>query len=245
MCTYSSYHCIIAGGYETCPNILNFQNLKTVRLQVLKFYAKYWTEIMEIDFHSNISAIPALGRVIERFLVIFGAIISIFLGYKLFISGVVNDQSATGEFRSFRISFAQVGPGVFFGLFGTVIFGYSLASPVTFNLQENGARQIVSFAEGSQDSAVELIKALNALEDLRDHPEFITPNFYPSNNFEKTFKVLHNYRNYYMIRNYGAVVYDDFLDNYDEFVRNPSDFSAGEREVFQEILTVYESRFTQ
>lgn len=73
------------------------------------------------------------GRVVERIMISFFAGCSLFLGWHLFVTGVVKDQTAEIEKGGLKIKLRKVAPGVFFALFGVVTLIYGLSSPLTID----------------------------------------------------------------------------------------------------------------
>lgn len=69
----------------------------------------------------DILEIASLFRGVERLLIVAGGIIALYLGYRLFVSGLVGGQ--TGELigKSLSVRLVRVGPGIFFALFGTCV----------------------------------------------------------------------------------------------------------------------------
>ena len=70
-----------------------------------------------------------IGILSLRLIVLLAAVFFCYLGYRLFskVSTLSNAEISIGE--HFRANFVQVGPGVFFSLFGSVILVYSLMHP--------------------------------------------------------------------------------------------------------------------
>ena len=66
----------------------------------------------------NTADLAPLLRMIERSLIVVGGILSIYLGYKLFVLGVDKSQ---GEASAFGIHLKNFGPGLFFAALGAVI----------------------------------------------------------------------------------------------------------------------------
>lgn len=69
----------------------------------------------------SIEELSVLFRGLERLVIVAGAITSLYLGYRLFVSGFDSEQSAEASGRGFTIRLMKVGPGVFFALFGTIV----------------------------------------------------------------------------------------------------------------------------
>jgi hypothetical protein len=67
-------------------------------------------------------------RMLERIIVVFGGILSVFLGYRLFLLADTKSDS-DGTFRLadvFDAGFKRVGPGIFFAFFGASVLYSSL-----------------------------------------------------------------------------------------------------------------------
>ena len=61
---------------------------------------------------------PVLMRMAERSLIVVGGILSIYLGYRLFVLGIDKSQ---GQASAFGIELRNFGPGLFFAALGAVI----------------------------------------------------------------------------------------------------------------------------
>lgn len=66
----------------------------------------------------DISILAPLIRMLERSLIVAGGILSIYLGYKLFVMGIDKSQ---GEAVAFGIELKNFGPGLFFAALGAII----------------------------------------------------------------------------------------------------------------------------
>jgi hypothetical protein len=90
-------------------------------------------------------------RMFERHMVVIGGIIAIVLGYRLFQSADLK-QDSTGSMKTklFEVSATKIGPGVFFAAFGTVVLWTSLTR--WFNPYEirTDCRMVVSQEELTQ-----------------------------------------------------------------------------------------------
>src|SRR5262245_55616814 len=82
--------------------------------------------VMELDI------LPELLRGLERnFAVLIGGL-TIYLGYRLF-SLAPTDKKAEGTVTlpgGFKVNLSRVGPGAFFALFGGILIGIALLSPI-------------------------------------------------------------------------------------------------------------------
>src|SRR6266849_5359043 len=77
--------------------------------------------------------IAVWGRVMERLLIILSAGSSLWLGYWLFKIGAVEPQTADIKVQSVTIRLQKVAPGIFFAMFATAVFIWSLGSPLSIN----------------------------------------------------------------------------------------------------------------
>jgi hypothetical protein len=69
---------------------------------------------MEMDMPT----LAAVLRMLERSLIVAGGILSIYLGYKLFVLGIDKTQ---GEASAFGVELKNFGPGLFFAALGAVV----------------------------------------------------------------------------------------------------------------------------
>jgi hypothetical protein len=93
-----------------------------------------------------------LARGAERILVVVIGALAIFLGYKLFAIIATADGAAKAEAAGVSIYLTNIGPGVFFALFGAVLIGYSVAHPTSY---ERVVRQGDSVTQESYRSMME------------------------------------------------------------------------------------------
>ena len=71
-----------------------------------------------------------LGRIIERILVVIFGGLSLVLGWRLFMVGVVDPQIAEIKFKDWKVSLRQVGPGSVFAALGIAVMGFALSRPL-------------------------------------------------------------------------------------------------------------------
>lgn len=73
-------------------------------------------------------------RMFERIIAVLIGGFSIYLGYRLFFH-LPYERSHQGELElpGVKIVLSRVGPGIFFGVFGTLVMYYSLTNPVSIN----------------------------------------------------------------------------------------------------------------
>ncbi len=65
-------------------------------------------------------------RAIERILIVSSGMLSLCLGYFLFIKGLSGKASLKAEYNKSKIQLVNAAPGIFFALFGTVILVVSV-----------------------------------------------------------------------------------------------------------------------
>lgn len=82
----------------------------------------------------SVEEILAATRGAERLIISFGAILAIFLGYKLFRIVAAGEGSAEGGFKGLTVKFERLAPGVFFALFGSAVLAWNLSHPVTYGV---------------------------------------------------------------------------------------------------------------
>jgi len=80
--------------------------------------------------------------ILFRLMIITAGIVSIFLGYRLFIHGITEvnkDSSLDSSFNGMSFKLQNVAPGTFFAIFGVIIISVMLASnPPQFESTESG-----------------------------------------------------------------------------------------------------------
>ena len=120
------------------------------------------------------------GRVIERMFIVLFSGVSLILGWHLFIKGVIPDQEAEGSFKNWKITLRRVGPGVFFALFGSVIFAFSLSHPLEIGpgqavlyappgpvIDEPGKQQQISYLWKDEKGLRRTVRAINTFLALQ------------------------------------------------------------------------------
>lgn len=76
--------------------------------------------------------IMVVARGIERLFINAAAILSIYFGYKLFRAGIDATQIGDIKFLRWTVALKQVGPGIFFALFGTIVLSVSVMNAMKF-----------------------------------------------------------------------------------------------------------------
>lgn len=71
-----------------------------------------------------------LGRIAERILVVIFGGLSLVLGWRLFMVGVVDPQIAEIKFKDWKVSLRQVGPGSVFAALGIAVMAFALSRPL-------------------------------------------------------------------------------------------------------------------
>lgn len=113
-------------------------------------------------------------RMFERIIAVMIGGFSIYLGYRLFFH-LPYEKSHQGELElpGVKIVLSRVGPGIFFGVFGTLVMYYSLTNPVV-NKKGNGEEFIGASVQSGQAVANTVLtsspqqrsKALTSIEML-------------------------------------------------------------------------------
>ena len=120
---------------------------------------------------ARIAETVSLFRGAERLIIVGGAILALYLGYRLFVAGVVNKQSGEFSGKSFSIKLINVGPGVFFALFGTGVLVFMISTNIKMELSDidrNGDGQAnISFFIGQDESRIErVIEEISAVKSM-------------------------------------------------------------------------------
>lgn len=77
-------------------------------------------------------------RAIERLLIVLFGGLSLVLGWYLFKLGILKRQEAELSGGGWKIKLMNVGPGVFFALFGSIVFIVAAVRPVSLEIPGNG-----------------------------------------------------------------------------------------------------------
>jgi hypothetical protein len=76
----------------------------------------------------DVNEIATLMRGFERLAIVFVSGIAVYMGAKLFLQGVITEQSAEIEGAGWKLKLIKVGPGIFFALFGSSVLIYSVTN---------------------------------------------------------------------------------------------------------------------
>jgi hypothetical protein len=111
-------------------------------------------------------------RAVERYLTLIIGGFCIFLGYLLFLRVDVEERSS-GELTlpgDIGLVFTQVGPGVFFALFGAAVLVFSLRMQLTYRreLIKGGTAGAESGVSTPPSEASVVVTYLNATEQISD-----------------------------------------------------------------------------
>jgi hypothetical protein len=107
-----------------------------------------------------------LGRIVERILVVLFGGLSLVLGWRLFMVGVVDPQIAEIKFKDWKVSLRQVGPGSVFAALGIAVMAFALSKPLQIGqskLPEGAAFQTASAAP----SETRTVSYLGRSDDLK------------------------------------------------------------------------------
>lgn len=121
---------------------------------------------------SDINQSIIILRFTERFIVVFAGITLLVLGFRLFSkSQDLGDLSAEYP-NKFKIRISQVGPGVFFALFGTIILVYVMYSEVSVSDPVSGSEvRLYSNLADMVSNEEEAAKLAWALETLKTNAQ--------------------------------------------------------------------------
>ncbi len=113
----------------------------------------------------GVDEITVLFRGMERLIIVGAAVLALYLGYKLFLSGFDSEQSGELSGENFTFKLIKVGPGVFFALFGTFV----LVAMAWANIELNGpGNQRMVDAAGSQDRLTSFFGAEESAQIQRE-----------------------------------------------------------------------------
>ena len=174
----------------------------------------------------------ATGRVVERLMVCAFAGLSLTYGWNLFRVGVLNEQSASASARGWRVNLKRVGPGVFFALFGCIVLGIIIRSPLSLPLStKTSDTASVSHNEVAKNTAAKNTAATDPSEvvyaeggdtgvskrwvaSLNTILLLAKPDKFPSSTEQKIIKRadedLETLRNALLIRQFGAPLLGDY-----------------------------------
>lgn len=117
-------------------------------------------------------------RMLERIISVIIGGLSIFFGYRLFLS-IPHEKTAEGKinFPGVSIHFLKTGPGVFFALFGCLIVFWSFANTVAFEKQLSlNSKDSTMVSENKKFSGVTQSREGNKLKKV----------IYDLNNYERS-----------------------------------------------------------
>jgi hypothetical protein len=104
----------------------------SINLESVRSLLQYIRAQSFLDFVSgggmDVNEIATLMRGFERVAIVFVSGIAIYMGAKLFLKGVVTEQSAEIEGAGWKLKLIKVGPGIFFALFGSSVLIYSVTT---------------------------------------------------------------------------------------------------------------------
>lgn len=106
------------------------------------------------------------GRIVERILVVLFGGLSLVLGWRLFMVGVVDPQIAEIKFKDWKVSLRQVGPGSVFAALGIAVMAFALSKPLQIGqptLSEGAVFQTAS----ATPSETRTVSYLGRSDDLK------------------------------------------------------------------------------
>lgn len=85
----------------------------------------------------DITTILGIGRIAERLIIVIISGLSIYMGFKLFAinsaKSIAAGEEAEFSYKTFLLKLKNVGPGIFFSLFGSAIIITSLINPLNIH----------------------------------------------------------------------------------------------------------------
>ena len=109
-----------------------------------------------------------LGRIVERVLVVLFGGLSLFLGWRLFMVGVVDPQIAEVKFKDWKVSLRQVGPGSVFAALGIAVMGIALLRPLEVGgIPAGGDTPQVAYDAARAGGGTRSVSYMSTPEDLR------------------------------------------------------------------------------
>jgi hypothetical protein len=83
--------------------------------------------------------LPDVMRMIERLVVVFGGIVAIYLGYRLFvIANLTSESGAKIKAKAVEVTVTKIGPGIFFAALGSYILWAAITQPVEHERYSDG-----------------------------------------------------------------------------------------------------------
>jgi hypothetical protein len=119
-----------------------------------------------------------LGRIVERILVVIFGGLSLVLGWRLFMVGVVDPQIAEIKFKDWKVSLRQVGPGSVFAALGIGVMAFALSKPLEITegprtspsvesvSASGGSRSLSYLGEGEAQDLRHWVRLLNTFARL-------------------------------------------------------------------------------
>jgi hypothetical protein len=179
-------------------------NAKTVsrgKLMMKVFTAAFFLTIVIVE--AAAAAVPSeaafytfMGRIAERLIIVILAGCSLYFGYNLFriTTQQAGEMIASGKNWKFRM--AQVGPGVFFALFGTVVLACALYQGPSWSETDPITQKISHLTgvfpnidNGKPDTNAEILKGINSLILLRTRIKLL-PNSHDETELSRIVEVL-------------------------------------------------------
>ncbi len=80
----------------------------------------------------DVANLAPLLRMLERSLIVAGGILSIYLGYRLFVLGIDKSQ---GEASAFGVELKNFGPGLFFAALGAVVLVTTMRAAISIGYE--------------------------------------------------------------------------------------------------------------
>jgi hypothetical protein len=181
--------------------------------------------------------IATIGRVVERIIVACGGLVAMLLGWHLFKTGVVIDQTVSGEYKDVKVAFSKVGPGVFFAIFGTSVLLFCLYVPLKLEpLQPAGSGgSAANFQYLGGGREIEYIKVANAIIAISRNSD--------DNRIKQSAHVLSALRQGILIGRFSQSDLQYYNENAQRYHVNPTEFNVTDRARLRAIDEIAAAQF--
>ena len=183
-----------------------------------------------------------LIRGLERLLAVAFSGVSLILGWHLFKTGVLADQTAEIQKGDMLLKLQRVGPGVFFALFGTAILIFALSRPFDYKPtsvegQTDGKANPVqvTYLKNDQKKFQQLAKAVNTLNHIiKDLPPTIVHE-HDKLLLKKALAILDQEKRSWVLTLYGEDELRLWNQYSERYLLNPDQIGKEKREVLNKI----------
>lgn len=111
---------------------------------------------------------PILAIFIERLAIIGSAFACIFFGWNLFRNSIVMGQDGKLTAGEWNVELKQVGPGIFFSLFGAAVLIAAFLHPMEFSTDSSGVSRARGLLAQSEAEQIRFVRAVNSIGAIKD-----------------------------------------------------------------------------